>query len=153
MTPASRAAQQLSTADATDAPKLDEQRLLMEAKHLHRALLGGEAPEEVRRQYARALQGAALAGFPRCDLTGLIERGVDVEALELALRRVARVNALTQRLHVLCYLVEIRAESFPLFVNERSSLLGGWFALGWHTVRSFCKLIKGRWLMRVYHVR
>jgi hypothetical protein len=127
--------------------------LRTEANHLHRALFGRDAPAEVQDQYARALQTAPLAEVPRCDLTALIERGVDLEALELALRRRARVNALTQRFQVLCYLAEARPEYYSRFVNEPPRFLVGWLTLGLHTARSVYKLIKGQWLLRIHDVR
>jgi len=131
----------------------DPRDLRAEANHLHRALFGGDAPEEVREQYASALQAAPLAEVPRCDLSRLIARGLDLEALELALRRRTRVNALSQRFQVLCYLAEARPEYYSRFVNESPRFLVGWLALGLHAVRSVYKLIKGRCLLRIHDVR
>ena len=136
----------------TPRPPPDPGRLRAEANHLHRALFGHDAPAEVQRQYADALQGAPLAEFPRCDLTRLMERGIDLEAIELALRRRARVNALTQRFHVLCYLVEVRPEYYPRFVNESSRFAVGWLTLGLHAARSVYKLVKGLCLLRIHGV-
>jgi hypothetical protein len=123
-----------------------------EANCLHRALFGRDAPEEVQTQYVNALQGAVLADFPRCDLGRLIERGIDLEALELALRRRARVNGLTQRFHALCYLVEVRPEYYARFVNEPPHFTTGVLVLAWHVIRSAYKLVKGRCLMWIHRV-
>src|SRR5439155_26599851 len=131
----------------------DPRDLRAEANHLHRALFGGDAPEEVREQYASALQAAPLAAVPGRDLTRLIDRGIDREALELALRRRTRANALTQRFQVLCYLAEARPEYYSRFVNESPRFLVGWLALALHTVRSVYKLIKGRCLIRIHDVQ
>lgn len=138
-------------AEASPAPP-DLRGLCAEANHLHRALFGGEAPPEVQRQYARALRDAPLAESPRCDRPRLLERGADLEAIELALRRRTPANALTQRFHVLCYLVEARPESFERFVNEPPRFVTGTLALGLHALRSLYKLIKGRCLMRIHRV-
>ena len=125
----------------------------MEANHIHRALFGQDAPEEVHRQYASALEALPLTEWPRIDLERLIERGADLEALELALRRSRRRNALTQRFQVLCYLAEVRPDNFGRFVNERRRRPAGWLILGLHLLRSLYKLAKGRRLMRVHDIR
>ncbi len=130
----------------------DLRRLRAEAIRVHRAIFGADPPDDVQRQYAQVLQEAQLAEFPRCDLTRLVAGDVDLEALELALRRKAPINSLTQRFHVICYLVEVRPEYFDRFVNEPARFATGVFILGLHTVRSLYKLIKGRCLMWIHRV-
>ena len=125
----------------------------MEANHIHRTLFGHDAPDEVHRQYASALEALPLADWPRINLDRLVERGTDLEALELALRRSRRRNALTQRFQVLCYLAEVRPDNFGRFVNERRRWWAGWLILGLHLLRSLYKLAKGRRLMRVHDIR
>lgn len=139
-------------ARAAGLSQRDPYRLRAEANQLHRALFGGDAPTDVQAQYEGAIAGHALAGFPSADLSPLIERGVDVEALEIALRRINPVNALTQRVHVLCYLVEARPEYFDRFMAERASFARGLVTLALHSLRSAHKLVKGRWLIRIHHV-
>jgi len=134
-------------------PRSQADRLRVEANHIHRALFGHDAPEEVQRQYASALEAPPLADWPRVNLDRLIERGADLEALELALRRSRRRNALTQRFQVLCYLAEVRPDNFGRFVNERRRWSAGWLILGLHLLRSLYKLAKGRRLMRVHDIR
>jgi hypothetical protein len=131
---------------------LEGERLQAEADRLHRVLFGRSAPDSVRRQYARVIGRSPLADVPRCDVAKLIERGVDLEAVEAALRRRSPLNSLTQRFHVLCYLVEVRPEYFTWFVSERSSFGRGVLALGVETLRSLYKTAKGRVLLWVYDV-
>jgi hypothetical protein len=134
-------------------PRSQADQLRVEANHIHRVLFGHDAPEEVLRQYASALEAPPLADWPRINLERLIERGADLEALELALRRSRRRNALTQRFQVLCYLAEVRPDNFGRFVNERRRWPAGWLILGLHLLRSIYKLAKGRRLMRVHDIR
>ncbi len=134
-------------------PDLDAEELRTEANRLHRALFGGDAPAEIQDQYERALARFRLAAFPAFDLAPLIAGGVDLEALEIALRRVNAVNALTQRFQVLCYLVEARPEYVGRFMTEESRFSRGVVSLGVHSVRSVYKWIKGRCLLRIHHVR
>ena len=133
--------------------RLRADRLRIEANQIHRALFGHDAPDEVRRQYAGALEALPLADWPRIDLGRFIERGDDLEALELALRRSRRRNAVTQRFEVLCYLAEVQPDNFERFVNERRRRPAGWLILGLHVLRSLYKLAKGRRLMRAHDIR
>ena len=58
-----------------------------EADILHRVLFGSGAPAEIKQLYALALEKLPLASAARRDLTALVERKIDIEAMELALRR------------------------------------------------------------------
>lgn len=135
----------------TAVSKLDD--LGSEACFLHQAVFARPAPADLQRQYAAALEHAPLANVPACDLTPLFERGIDIEALELVLRRQSPVNSLTQRCHVLCYLAEARPEYYHCFVNESPRQLVGWSFLLWHVLRSMYLLMKGRWLLWRYDIR
>ena len=82
-----------------------------------------------------------------------MERGVDLEAMEASLRRRSPVNSLTQRFHVLCYLVEVRPEYFDRFVNESPARAAGMLTLVLQTLRSLYKVVKGGLLLRIHDVR
>jgi len=121
-----------------------------EAEILHRILFGSDAPAEVKQRYALALETLPLAAAPQCDLAALSERQVDLEAMELALRRNNPSNFLTQRFRVLCYLVETQPDYFHRFVNDRPRFLAGAITLGLMTLRAAYKALKGRWLVKRY---
>ena len=129
-----------------DATRLDE------ASIIHRALFGADAPEELRKLYADALAAATLSDWPRVEVHQLVAGGVDLEALELALRLRQPRNALTQRFQTMAYLAEARPDHFAHFVNERRGWWNAWMSLTGHVVRSACKLVKGRWLIRVHDI-
>lgn len=126
------------------------EKLQAEADRLHRVLFGGGAPEEVKRQYAAALETMPITVTP--EIETLLESGVDLEAMELALRKKDPLNPLTQRFRVLCYLVEARPEYFDRFVAERRRSLAGVIALTIATLRTVYKAIKGRHLARKHGV-
>jgi len=129
-----------------------DEQLGREADRIHRALFGRAAPADLQRQYVSAMRDAPVVGaFPPLDR--LMEAGVDLEALELALRRRQPRNALTQRFQVLCYLGEVQPANYGRFVTERRRFLAGALTLGWHVVRSLFKLVKGRWLLRIHDLR
>jgi hypothetical protein len=124
-----------------------------EARHIHRALFGADAPDELQRQYASVLRAASPAPWPGLDMNRLLATGADLEALELALRRRQMRNALTQRFQVVCYLAEARPENYERFVTEPRRALAGWLSLAFHGIRSLYKLAKGRRLMQIHGLR
>lgn len=126
------------------------ENLPAEADALHWTLFGAGAPAEVKQRYAIALETLPLAAAPQCDLAALSKRNVDLEAMEVALRRNNPFNFLTQRFRVLCYLVEARPDYFHRFVNDRPRFFAGALTLGLMTLRSAYKAIKGKWLVKRY---
>jgi hypothetical protein len=121
-----------------------------EAEILHCILFASGAPAEIKQRYALALETLPLAAVPQCDLAALAKRKVDLEAMELALRRTNPFNFLTQRFRVLCYLVEAQPDYFHRFVNDRPRFFTGALVLGLMTLRSACLAVKGRWLVKRY---
>jgi hypothetical protein len=130
----------------TRSSAASDEKLAREAEVFHRILFGRAAPDEVRRQYAAALAANPISRGG--DIEALIGAGVDLEAVEYALRKKNPANPLTERFRVLCYLVEARPEYFDRFVAERRSFFSGVLALAFHTVRSIYKAIKGGFLAR-----
>jgi len=127
--------------------------LALEANHLHRALFGCDAPEELRCQYADAVTSAPLAAVPPVEMARLIADRVDLEALELAMRRRHPRNALTQRFQVVCYLAEARTGNYDRFVSDDRRIFAAWLTLVGHVVRSAYKLAKGHVLLRSHGLR
>jgi hypothetical protein len=135
--------------EPTGAPAISES-LGAEADRFHSILFGGSAPEEIKRQYAAALQALPIA--PMESLETLLESGADFEAMELALRKKNPFNPLTQRFRVLCYLVEPRPDYFHRFVGERRAFLAAAGAMFFAALRSIYLGIKGRYLVRKHGV-
>jgi hypothetical protein len=123
------------------------EQLRAEADLLHAVLFGGAAPEEIHRQYAEALRAASTAPIEK-----LLSAGVDLEALELALRKKNPFNPLTQRFRVLCYLAEARPGYFHRFVADRRGFFSGFFAVAFFALRSVYKALKGNYLARKHAI-
>ena len=128
----------------------NNEKLSAEAEVFHRILFGCAAPEEVQRRYTAAL--AAHPIFDPLPIEKLIADGVDLEAVELALRKKNPFNTLTARFRALCYLVEARPEYFDRFIAERRRFVCGALALAFHAARSMVKSIKGGFLLRKYGI-
>jgi hypothetical protein len=77
--------------------------------------------------YAAAREHVLPGGDPF--VTRLVERGADLSAAELALRRRNPANALTTLALLMLSLAEARPEYYSLFVEERPSRLRAWARL------------------------
>lgn len=124
----------------------DAAALVAEAAHLHRCLFRRPLDERIAARYVRAHDHVQFARG--VDVTRIVERRLDAEAIEYWLRRRQPANALTQKLRTLLYLLEIEAPYYRHFVRDRGTLLGSlpWLLLA--PPRSFYKLVKGALLVR-----
>jgi hypothetical protein len=129
-------------------------QLCREADFFHERLFGAPIPEDLRTQYVLAnrvlLEGGAVLRNVRTEL--IVERTMDVEAIEFALRRRIPKNSLTTKLLIICYLAETRSDYFNVFVNETHRPLRALLEMSLYTLRSFYKLLKGNCLIRMYDV-
>lgn len=113
-----------------------------EARALYAAFFPGQpAPESIVEQYARACRTLWPSGG--YDLEPLLDRGVDIEAVEYALR--GRAPLLSAKVQALFYLVEADGGRFELFVDEKGSRPEAWLRMAGAVLRSAFKLAKGRW--------
>ena len=93
--------------------------LEMEARYLHRAFFHRDPASEVVRRYVEAnvhCFGVDASASPLVKV--LVERKLDAEAVEFALRVRGRDNVLTRKIQILCYIVETRADYYADFVND-----------------------------------
>ena len=96
------------------------------------------------------LKEAGTVPSVRIDL--ILQRSLDVEAIEFALRRRNPQNLLTKKLLILCYLAESRGAYFTTFVNEQYRPVRSFIKLSFATFRSVYKLVKGQCLIRMYGI-
>lgn len=102
-------------------------RLEAEARHLYRRLFGGEATAEVAQRYVEAHERFSFVETePELALVrAVVQRGLNVEAVEYVLRLRHKDNVLSRKVAVLHYLAECRPELFGLFLNTRPGLARG----------------------------
>lgn len=122
--------------------------LAEEARYLHACLFHGAPDELTIHRYAAAHREV----FPNAQdppwISRIVERRLDAEAIEFALRRRGRGRELTRKLQILCYLAECRATFLPQFVNLHRSRSRAWFALAAATLGAGWKLCKGELAIR-----
>ena len=128
--------------------------LSREAEVFHQAIFGRPVPQDIREAFVSAnqllLKDSSKVTPVKIDL--ILERSLDVEAIEFALRRRDPQNLLTKKLLILCYLAEARSAYFSTFVNEERQPVRAFLKLSLATFRSVYKLLKGHLLIRIYDV-
>ena len=79
----------------------------------------------------------------------IVKRGLDAEAIELAMRLTHRSSALTRKIQILFYLVEVRSAYYGDFVNQRPGLWRAVVPL-LASLQTAWKGAKGRYLVWSY---
>jgi hypothetical protein len=146
-------------AERPTGPGSDPEELAREGAYLSRQVFGVEPPPELLDQYVRANQ--ALLGEPQTGEGSGLARAwrratsarLDVEALEFALRLRLRSNLVTQKVHLLSYLIETRLEFSSRYQNERRSRSRAYLLLAVHAIRGLWKYAHGQWLIRRLGIR
>lgn len=126
-----------------------EPTLADEARFLHDSLFSKPLNEVVVERY----EAAHHALFPneRRDIVArIVTSRLDVEAVELALRRRRACPELTRKIQILSYLVEVRADYQADFIATRREPLRAILILSWRIFGTGWKLIKGECLIRAY---
>jgi hypothetical protein len=119
--------------------------LASEAAYLHHSLYGTPPSPDIVSEYVRAHRYYCVESCSDVNVQRIIERRLDVEALEVALRR--QRPGLTRKLRMLVYITEARAPYYARFVNESDSRARAWVALAGAVLRTAYKLIKGRLIL------
>lgn len=124
--------------------------LEQEARFLYRCLFSAAAPDGLAVAYGRAL-AELLPGeleVRAVDVGRVVERRLDAEAIEFYLRTQGGPNSLTQRLHVLFYLAELRPEMFSRFTLDAPARGRAWAVLAWSGLWTPWRWVKGWWQVR-----
>jgi hypothetical protein len=119
-----------------------------EARYFHRCLFQREPDELTVARYEAAHCQLFANEPPSSTVAHIIERRLDVEAIEFVLRRRGRAPELTRKLQTLSYLVEARAPYLDQFVNLKPSRLRAWSKLTAATLGALWKVCKGEYLIR-----
>jgi hypothetical protein len=130
------------------------EELCREVEAFHQTIFGRPAPDDIREAFVEANEMLLKHAekLMTVDIDLIIRRSLDIEAIELALRRKNPENVLTKKLLILCYLSESRSAYFSNFVNEQHQPVRTLIKLSFDTCRSVYKLAKGHCLIRMYDV-
>ncbi len=120
-----------------------------EARFLHDSLFSKPLDEKIVERY----QAAHRSLFPN-ESPGTVARivalGLDVEAVEFALRRRHACPELTRKIQILSYLVEVRAAYQNDFIARKREPVRAILVLLWRIPSAAWKLVKGECLVRFY---
>jgi enoyl-CoA hydratase/carnithine racemase len=136
-------------------PEAGDAFLAQEGLYLARRVFGLALPEPLVWRYVAANQALftseVLSGQEalRRSLRRAVVEQLDVEALELALRWRGRANLVSQKVHVLSYLIESEPALAHLYLSERRRQGQAYVVLGLYVLRTAWKYARGRRLLRV----
>jgi hypothetical protein len=120
--------------------------LAKEAQYLHLAFFRCDPPPEVTARYIAANE---LCCPEPDEVTGrMVALGLDVEAVELALRVRRGPTILTKKIRILFYLLEVRSAYYSYFVGDDESLPRAGLGLFSSVVQTALKYLKGAYLIR-----
>jgi hypothetical protein len=125
-----------------------ESRMAPEAQHLHRCIFGRPLDPILERRYEAANRHVFGCDLDSALVACIVERGLDAEAIEFALRRRKAGRELTTKLQILCYLAEARSEYQAEFINDGTSWFRAIAMCVAATTNAFWKLVKGEYLIR-----
>ena len=129
-----------------------------EAGGFHRVLFQEPMPTEIVKRYVEAhghvFSTSELAARRQEAETIeiVLKRQLDVEAVEMVLRRKSPRHLLTQKLHIVLYLVESYAEYVPHFCNLERRLVRSYLVLGFLALQTIFKFLKGMFLIWKYRL-
>lgn len=129
-----------------------DERLRREVAALHRAVFDAPPPPVVVERYLAAHEHHVAPGPAREEesVATAVDRGLDLEALELALRLRDGDHLLARKLRALLLVAETLPAYQPAFVSRDTRTRGALLRLALRGLRSGLKLLRGHWLIRRY---
>lgn len=125
--------------------------LVREVRALHRFVFNSDVSQDVSEKYVLA-HDYYLTGATNKDLLWMkraLQLGLDLEALEIALRIIKKNHILVQKIKILVYISESFTAYYGAFVNEHPQRRNAFFILSFHLIRSVYKFLKGTFLLLI----
>jgi hypothetical protein len=130
----------------------DQAALEREASYFHSLFFQGQVPDVVIGRYVAAnhLCFPILEAGDRKMMETILARGLDAEAIELAMRLRRGSGVLTRKIQILFFLVEVRSAYYGYFVNQTPGLPRALSRLFGSCLRTVWKGVKGCYLVWRY---
>lgn len=131
----------------------DELLLEREAIYFHYCFFRKEElSEEVIARYVNANQMyLSSINYQKINsIEQIINRQLDVEAIEYVFRIINRKNILTTKIQILFYLIEVRSQYFEYFFNCRADRLRALASFTHSLLLAAFKFVKGKYLIWKY---
>jgi hypothetical protein len=117
-----------------------------EAGYFYKKIFSANPSPAIVASYVKANQSLMKNGHGKVQF--LVARRADIEAVEIAWRRLIPDNPLTRKIHILIYLAESTPENFPRFYSFKSRCITTWSLPVIQACRTIYKLIKGKILLK-----
>lgn len=123
-----------------------------EAVYFHGCFFNEQLDQDVINKYA----DASRICLPVVDSQSartieiILVNGLDVEAIEYALRLKNRDNVLTKKLQILFFLIEVRSRYTGYFFNWKKARLNAMASIFYSIILTAYKYVKGSHLIRKY---
>jgi hypothetical protein len=122
-------------------PSFHAEKLKKEAVFLFGSLFSCKSPDTLTQRYIDYHQRNKHQE-KQIDIEYIINKSLDVEAMELALR--SKNSILTKKLLIIIRLAEVEPILFTLMVNQKNCFLIAFSSLFYFLIRSIYKKIKGQ---------
>ena len=119
-----------------------------EARYLHDCFFSVPLDLSIIARYVAAHHEMFPNDRPSSIASRVVERRLDAEAVEFALRRRGVGRELTVKIQILSYIVEVRSDYLSEFVNLESRRARGMVELVGITLQAAWKFVKGEYLVR-----
>lgn len=125
-------------------PSFHAEKLKKEAVFLFGSLFSCKSPDTLTQRYIDYHQRNKHQE-KQIDIEYIINKSLDVEALELALR--SKNSILTEKLLIIIRLAEVEPLLFTSMVNQKDCFLFAFLSLFYFLIRSIYKKIKGQTIL------
>ncbi|MDZ4726973.1 MAG: hypothetical protein SH817_12505 [Leptospira sp.] len=133
----------------------EKENLSKEANFLLKELFSIEDNESLANLYVQAhefiLKNPGIE-IKDVDIQKIIQKKINPEAVEFAMRIKFRDNLLTKKIQILTYIIESRKEYNGLFNNFNNRFFFGFALLIFMTMRSIFLYFTGRYLISRHHL-
>jgi hypothetical protein len=137
---------------------IDENELLInEVNYIYKSLFRKyptkTLPKIVIDQYILANKKLLLKSNSdrSVDINLIMSKKLDIEAIEMVTRG-STSSDLSKKFHILFFLLEVRADYYECFTNEKRTFFKAFILMGFYTLRSVFKFLIGHYLIRRYNV-
>jgi len=131
--------------------------LISEVNYIYNSLFGNNTkiklPGIVVEQYIQANEKLLSRNdeYESINIKLIIMKKLDIEAIEIITRGI-NGSVLSKKFHILLFLLEVRADYYYYFTNEKNTFIKSIIIMGYHSLRSIYKYLIGLYLIRHYNV-
>lgn len=129
----------------------DNNELARECEYLCRSIFGRVPDRQIGHMYIQAnrtvFSHRKASPHERYLIDQCVVQKLDAEAAELFLRMKSPKNALSQKAHIISYLLETNPKHYSVFINETRACTYAWATLTFFIARSVIKTLKGLFII------